>query len=183
MGAKPSLEVYLESFYRYKQLTEKSLAKIEDDAFYWKYNERSNSLAQLVKHLGGNMISRWTDFRTSDGEKDWRKRDREFEVESDSRKSIMLSWQTGWLCLEKAFSSMEDQDLQSIVYVRGEAHTVEKAMLRQLAHLSYHVGQIVFLSKMLTDENWISLTIPFGQSEQFNRTKFEENRGTPNANL
>ena len=166
---------YLDSMRRqfeyYKMLGEKAIAQVPDDKLSWQYNEDSNSIATIVKHLWGNMLSRWTNFLTSDGEKEWRDRDAEFENDIATRKEIMDKWNEGWNCMFAALNELTDDDLDKMIYIRNQGHTVMEAINRQLAHYSYHVGQIVFLSRMCTG-NWLSLSIPKGQSKAFNEEKF-----------
>jgi len=155
---------YLESakkqFEQYKTLGEKTFAQLPEDKLFWQYNEDSNSIATIVKHLWGNMLSRWTDFLTTDGEKDWRKRDAEFENDLNSRQQLLDKWNEGWDCLFKAINSLTPNDLDKIIYIRTQPLTVTEAINRQLTHYAYHVGQIVFLGKMLAENEWGSLSIP-----------------------
>lgn len=167
---------YLESvkkqFNSYKALGEKTFAQVLDEELMWQYNEASNSMATIVKHMWGNMMSRWTDFLTSDGEKEWRQRDAEFENDIKSREELLSKWNEGWNCLFNALNSLTDADLNKIVYIRNEPHTVVDAINRQLAHYSSHIGQIVYIGKMICDEEWDSLSIPKGKSKEFNQDKF-----------
>lgn len=167
---------YLDSirkqFDYYKTLGEKAMAQLPDDALFWQYNPESNSIATVVKHLAGNMRSRWTDFRTTDGEKPWRQRDGEFENDLESRAQLMAVWQQGWDCLFAAIDSMREDELDALLYIRNQGHTYMEALNRQLAHYPYHVGQIVFIAKMVADEEWKSLSIPRNQSDSYNAEKF-----------
>jgi hypothetical protein len=167
---------YLQSvrkqFEYYKMLGEKAMAQIPDNALFWQYNEQSNSIAAIVKHLWGNMLSRWTDFLTSDGEKEWRNRDAEFENDIRTRQELMEKWNEGWSCLFKAIAVLTTTDLDRIIYIRNQGHTVTEAINRQLAHYSYHVGQIVFIAKMCAANGWTSLSIPAGASAAYNKEKF-----------
>lgn len=171
---------YLESvkkqFEYYKKLGEKTFAQVLDDELLWQYNEASNSIATIVKHLWGNMLSRWTDFVTTDGEKEWRKRDEEFENDIQSREELLAKWNEGWDCLFKALNALTDADLNKIVYIRNQGHTVMEAINRQLAHYPYHVGQIVYIGKMISDDEWDSLSIPKGKSGEFNKEKFSRHK-------
>lgn len=155
---------YLESvkkqFEQYKMLGEKTFAQLPDDKLFWQYNEDSNSIATIVKHLWGNMLSRWTNFLTTDGEKEWRKRDAEFENDLTNRQQLLDKWNEGWDCLFKAINSVTPNDLDKIIYIRSQPLTVTEAINRQLTHYAYHVGQIVFLGKMLAENGWVSLSIP-----------------------
>ena len=159
-------------FEMYRLLGEKAMAQVPDEKLFWQYNDDSNSIASIVKHLSGNMLSRWTDFLTTDGEKEWRNRDNEFEDEHLSKAELTAHWNKGWQCLFDAIDPLTDNDLLKKIYIRGEAHTVVEAINRQLAHLAMHVGQIVFIAKMIAGDDWISLTIPKGKSKEFNNQKF-----------
>ena len=167
---------YLESvkkqFEYYKLLGEKTFSQLPDENFFWQYNQESNSIATIVKHLCGNMLSRWTDFLTTDGEKEWRKRDAEFDNDITTQKELIDKWNEGWLCLFNTLNSLSPKDLQKEVFIRNEAHTVMEAINRQLAHYPYHIGQIVFIGKMACDNTWSSLSIPKGNSKEFNAEKF-----------
>jgi len=168
-----TMETYLSSvikrFEYYKTLGEKTFEQLGDDGLFWQYNEESNSIAMIVQHLAGNMLSRWTDFLTSDGEKHSRNRDAEFEPVINSRAELLEKWNEGWACMLNALRSLTENDWNKTIYVRGEAHSVVDAINRQLAHVPYHVGQIVFIGKMIAGEKWHSLSIPKGQSELFNQ--------------
>src|SRR6218665_2051526 len=168
------LESSKQIFAQYKQLGEKTFAQLPGEKLFWQYNAESNSIAVIVKHLHGNMLSRWTDFLTSDGEKEGRRRDAEFENDLVSQEELMRLWNEGWSCLFAALESLKSSDLQSLVYIRHDAHTAENAILRQLAHYSYHVGQIVYIGKMIADAEWTSLSIPRNQSRAFNEAKFQK---------
>lgn len=163
-----------QQFAYYKSLGEKTFEQVPDDMLFWQFNDESNSMATIVKHLWGNMLSRWTDFLVSDGEKAFRKRDAEFENEVISREAMLNMWNEGWRCLFNALDSLKPEDLDKVVYIRSEPHTVTEAINRQLAHYPYHVGQIVFLGKMLAKQGWTSLSIPKGGSKAFNDEKFSK---------
>jgi len=154
---------YLESVHKpflyYKMLGERTITQLDDAALHWQYNEESNSIAIIIKHLWGNMLSRWTDFLTTDGEKTWRKRDNEFEDELPDRAALMARWEEGWACLFHALDSLTLEDMDKIVFIRNEAHTIMEAINRQLAHYSYHVGQIVYVGKMIKNDDWQTLSI------------------------
>ena len=169
---------YLESvkkqFEQYKKLGEKTFSQLPDEKLFWQYNTESNSIATIVKHLSGNMLSRWTDFLTTDGEKEWRDRDSEFENDIQTRQQLMEKWNTGWQCLFNALNSLTPDDLQKQILIRNEAHSVMEAINRQLTHYPYHVGQIVFIGKMICNESWHSLSIPKGKSREFNVDKFAD---------
>lgn len=169
---------YLESVKKqleyYKMLGEKTFEQLTEDQLFWHYNEDSNSIATIVKHLWGNMLSRWTDFLTTDGEKEWRNRDTEFENDITTKEEMIAKWNEGWNCLLKTLNSLTTQDLQKIIYIRNQGHTVTEAINRQLAHYPYHIGQIVFIGKMLAKNGWVSLSIPKGNSKTYNADKFSK---------
>lgn len=173
---------YLKSIDRqfnyYKALGEKAMAQIEDDRLFIQVNEDSNSIATIVKHMWGNMMSRWTDFLTTDGEKPWRERDAEFENDIQTREAMMQKWEEGWQCLFTALGNITNNDLGMIIYIRNEGHTVLEAINRQLAHYSYHVGQIVYAAKLLKKGDWDSMSIPRNKSDEYNKEKFSQDKGT-----
>jgi uncharacterized damage-inducible protein DinB len=155
-------------FRYYKSLAERAMAQLSDGQLIAVLDEESNSIALIVKHMAGNMRSRFTDFLTTDGEKPDRHRDLEFIDPPQSREALMTMWQTGWDCLFAALAPLQEEDMARIVTIRGEAHSVMQAINRQVAHYSYHCGQIVLLAKHLGAPGWKPLTVPRGQSEQFN---------------
>ena len=163
---------YIESvkkqFTQYKSLGEKAMDQIPDNRFAWQFNPETNSIATNVKHMAGNMLSRFTDFFTSDGEKTWRNRDGEFENEEMTREQLMAYWNKGWNCLFQVLNLLTPEDISRIVLIRNEKHSVMEAINRQLTHYAYHVGQIVYISKMIMDSQWKSLTIPRKGSREFN---------------
>jgi len=170
--AQNYLESAIQQFGYYKYLGDKTFSQLTDEQLFWQYNDESNSVAMIVQHLHGNMLSRFTDFLTSDGEKEWRNRDTEFEAVIKTREELLTKWNEGWECVLNAVRPLTKDDLSKIVRVRSEEHTVEEAINRQLAHYPYHVGQIVFIGKMLANEQWHSLTIPKGKSQAFNDKMF-----------
>ncbi len=159
-------------FEYYKMLGEKTLLQLKDEKLFWQFNEDSNSIATIIKHLHGNMMSRWTDFMSTDGEKEWRNRDGEFESEVVSRQQLMEKWNEGWDCLFRAIDVLSEDDLGKTIYIRNQGYSVEDALNRQLAHYPYHIGQMVFIGKILTENGWTSLSIPKGKSQHFNADKF-----------
>lgn len=165
------LSSIIKQFEYYKMLGDKTFSNIPDEMLFWQYNNESNSIAVIVKHLWGNMLSRWTDFLTTDGEKSWRKRDEEFENDIASKQEMLDKWNEGWECVFAALRSLGEEDLGRTVYIRNQGHTVTEAIFRQLAHYAYHVGQIVYIGKMAS-EKWVSLSIPKGKSDDFNAGKF-----------
>jgi Protein of unknown function (DUF1572) len=155
-------------FRMYKRLGEGALAQISDEALTIALDSESNSIAIIVKHLTGNMRSRWTDFLTTDGEKPDRNRDAEFRSPATTRVELMAQWEAGWKCVFDALAPLTDADLGRTVSIRNQLHSVTQAVNRQLAHYSYHVGQIVFLAKHLASDHWTSLSIPRGKSREIN---------------
>jgi Protein of unknown function (DUF1572) len=155
-------------FRYYKKLGESAMAQCPDAGLIAELDGQSNSIAIIVKHLHGNMISRWTDFLTSDGEKATRNRDGEFEEAPKTRVEILELWDAGWKCFLGALEGLSDADITKTVTIRGEAHSVMQAINRQVAHYSYHVGQIAFLTRHYAGPNWKSLTIPKKRSQEFN---------------
>ncbi|WP_285055432.1 DUF1572 family protein [Pedobacter ginsengisoli] len=166
----------IKQFQYYKSLGEKAMEQISEEKLFWQYNSESNSIAIVVGHLTGNMLSRFTNFLTEDGEKPWRNRDAEFELKYDSRESLMLSWNKGWQCLLDTLKSLSEDQLERIVYIRNDGHTVMEAINRQLAHYPYHIGQIVFIAKMVAESQWQTLSIAKNQSGAYNNRKFNQEK-------
>jgi len=162
-------------FQYYKTLGEGAMKQVSDKDLFWQCDIHSNSIAIIVKHISGNMLSRWTNFLSTDGEKDWRDRDGEFENDLGSQKELMLSWNKGWDCLFNTLDSLQATDLQKTIYIRNSSHSVSEALNRQLAHYASHVGQIVFLAKLVTKEKWQSLSIEKGASKSFNKAIIAKN--------
>jgi hypothetical protein len=156
-------------FRTYKRLAEKAMEQVTDEQLLATLDGEMNSIALIVKHLAGNMRSRWTDFLTTDGEKSDRDRDAEFLDPPQTRETLLALWDQGWNCMLKALEPLSDADLGRTVSIRGKAHSVMQAINRQLSHYSYHCGQIVFLAKHLHAEGWQSLSVPRGRSNEFNR--------------
>jgi hypothetical protein len=211
-------------FLYYKQLGDKTMAQLNDEQLFWQYNDASNSIAIMVKHLWGNMMSRWTDFLTTDGEKDFRKRDEEFElhvgpslqgvdmdnaegvdtdiaegvdmdnaegvdadnaegvdniaegVNEHSRAVITEKWEEGWACLFTALDSINEENFDTTIYIRNQGHSIPEAVNRQMMHYAYHVGQMVYLGRMMKGEDWQSLSIPKGNSKAYNVDKFSKEK-------
>ncbi|AWG23143.1 hypothetical protein FFWV33_17210 [Flavobacterium faecale] len=168
--------VYLESsikqFLYYKTIGEKAMKQLQPEQLFIQTNADCNSIATMVKHLSGNMRSRWTNLLTNDGEKEWRNRDAEFENHPATVEEVFACWNNGWNCLFDTLQSLQTSDLMSIVYIRNEGHTVLEAINRQLAHYPYHVGQIIFCAKELKNSPWESLSIPRNNSKNYNTDKF-----------
>ena len=160
-------------FVHYKNLAEKTLSQISDDQFFHQQGAE-NSVAVIVQHMAGNMKSRFTDFLTTDGEKPWRNRDGEFEAPTLSRAALMQQWDQSWKLLLDLLDDLSEDDLSKTVYIRNEGHSVPDALLRQLAHYSYHVGQLVHAAKLMTGDAWQALSIPKGGSESYNAGKFSQ---------
>jgi len=161
------LKVVQERFTSVKSLGEKTISQLSEDDIHWIFNEASNSVAVIVKHVSGNMVSRWSDFLTTDGEKPDRNRDQEFKGDIGSKQELMTIWEKGWNALFEALNELSDQDLLKNIYIRGERHTVLDAIERQMAHYAYHIGQMVFIGKQRKGEAWESLSIPVGKSEEY----------------
>jgi Protein of unknown function (DUF1572) len=155
-------------FRYYKTLAERAMAQVSDEQLFSTLDDESNSIAIVVKHMAGNMRSRWTNFLTTDGEKPDRLRDVEFVDPPATREALLALWEEGWECMFRALEPLIDADLARTVTIRGEAHSVMQAINRQLAHYPYHCGQIVLLAKHLNCAGWKSLTVPRGKSEEFN---------------
>lgn len=174
------LNTVLNNFRNIKSTSERAMEQLSFEELHWMPNEESNSVAVIIKHMAGNMISRWTDFLTSDGEKPNRNRDGEFEGEFSSRDELLQTWETGWTRLFETIESLTPADLLKTVYIRTEPHTVIQAIERQVYHLSYHAGQIVYLGKLIRNSEWETITIPRGESKKFLEEmteRFEKSEG------
>ena len=161
------LEDSIQEFMKYKAMGDKSLQRLSDEELHYTTDPESNSIAIIVKHMSGNMISRWTDFLTTDGEKPTRKRDSEFEDYKESREELIKIWEDGWKVFMDTLHSLHPEDMMATVYIRKEPHTVMKAFIRQLTHYAYHVGQMIYLAKHIKGDSWESLSIPKGKSSEF----------------
>ncbi|MDA7741051.1 DUF1572 domain-containing protein [Flavobacteriaceae bacterium] len=170
------LKSSLLQFRYYKELGEKTIEQVPDIKLSFQINNETNSINTIVKHLSGNMISRWTDFLNSDGEKEFRNRDDEFNDTIESKKELMEIWEQGWNVLFDTLEGLSFQDLEKIIYIRNEGHTVIESINRQLCHYSYHVGQIVMIGKIICGDKWNSLSIPKGESQSFNLNKFSKDK-------
>lgn len=172
--------VYLESVKKqmlyYKTIAEKAIEQLEDEQLFISVNEDTNSIAVIIKHMSGNMLSRWTDFLTTDGEKAWRDRDAEFEAHLQSKEELLKTWNKGWDCFFNAINTLQPEQLSQIIYIRNEGQTAMDAINRQLAHYPYHIGQIVFYAKMLKKSDWNSLSIPKNKSNDYNADKFSKDK-------
>lgn len=165
------LTLAIQTFESYRTLGEKAMNQVSDVQLFREPGEDANSIGMIVHHLAGNMLSRWTDFLTTDGEKSWRNRDREFEPVLQTREEVNHKWNEGWNCLFNTLNQLSDAELEQIVFIRSEPHTVQQAITRQIAHYAYHVGQIVYLAKIIQGKRWHSLSIPKGQSDTYNRER------------
>ncbi|MFC4219114.1 DUF1572 family protein [Flagellimonas marina] len=163
-------------FHRYKTMGDKTFAQLTDDDILWTYSDTDNSIAIIVKHMVGNMLSRWTNFLTEDGEKPWRNREMEFEAPYTTKNEMLDAWEKGWKCLFDALKKMKTLNFDAKIKIRKEEHTLVEAVNRQLAHYASHVGQLVFIGKMIKGTQWKSLSIPKGASETFNKKMFGEDK-------
>jgi len=170
------LESAIKLFKYYKGLGEKAIAQLNDADVLKKPNEASNSIALIVHHISGNMLSRFTDFLTTDGEKSWRNREAEFDEAYPDKETMMIAWEKGWSCLFSALENLKLEDLSRIIYIRNEGQTVLEAIQRQLAHYPHHVGQILYQAKILKGNEFKSLSIPKGGSTDFNKDKFNQEK-------
>lgn len=160
-------------FEYYKSLGDNTFNQLEDIDLFHQING-SNSISIIVKHLWGNMLSRWTDFTTSDGEKSWRDREAEFQSTIETRSEMLSKWEEGWTCLFNALDLISPGDLDDVIYIRNQGHSIVEAINRQLSHYSYHVGQIVLLGTLSKGSDWQSLSIPKGKSVAYNKAKFDQ---------
>ncbi|WP_165231598.1 DinB family protein [Aquisphaera insulae] len=167
--AKTLIEGALTAFRSSKSLADKAVAQLTDEKLHIALDENTNSIAVIMKHVAGNLLSRWTDFLTSDGEKPWRDRDDEFIDSLKTRDELMACWESGWQRLFDSLSALTSDDLGKSVAIRGEPHSVPLAIQRSLAHCSYHTGQIVQIARILAGDTWTTLTIPRGASAGFNQ--------------
>lgn len=174
------LESVIKQFEYYKLLGDKTIERLPGHKLFWQYNGESNSIAIIMRHLHGNMLSRWTDFLTTDGEKEWRRRDEEFENGQQDTAQLLQLWEEGWNCLFNTLKELKEEDLSRIIYIRNQGHSVTEAINRQLAHYPYHIGQIVFIGKMILNEQWASLSIPRGKSNSYNQEKFSKEKHREN---
>lgn len=168
--AQTYLQSVLKRLSYYKELGDKTFAQLNEADLHFTPNEESNSIAVIVQHMSGNMLSRWTDFLTTDGEKEWRNRDSEFDINNQTKKQLLDLWEKGWQCCLDSIGSLTEEDLAKTIFIRSEPLIVIDAINRQLAHLPYHVGQIIYVAKMITNNEWQSLSIKRGESQQFNKT-------------
>jgi len=171
------LNSVIKQFQYYKSLGDKTIDRLSFDELTWLASTESNSISVVVKHIVGNMLSRWTNFRNEDGEKSWRERDKEFVASYTSKNELKNAWDEAWKCLFAAIEPLRTEDLENVVYIRNQGHTITEAINRQLAHYAYHVGQIVLIAKMIKGDTWDSLSIPLGNSSNYNKEKFNKEKG------
>lgn len=166
--AKDYLETSIRRLKYYKDLGDKTFEQLNEWDFHYQPNDESNSIAIIIQHMAGNMLSRWTNFLEEDGEKEWRNRDTEFESGKQSKPELLAVWEKGWDCFFSTLGSLKKKDLKKKVSIRKEELTVVDAINRQLAHYPYHVGQIIYIAKIIRNKNWKNLSIPKGESQVYN---------------
>jgi hypothetical protein len=159
----------------YRDLGDKTFAQLKETDFHFTPNEANNNTAIIIQHMAGNMLSRWTNFLTTDGEKEWRNRDTEFEDQNLTKQQLIDLWEKGWNCFVDALQQLTAEDLLKTIHIRHEPILVVDAINRQLAHYPYHVGQIVYIGKIINDQNWQSLSISKGHSDQYNQQLLSAN--------
>lgn len=167
---KEFLESSIRRMTYYKELGKKTFEQLNDDDFYFQPGTESNSIAVMIQHLAGNMLSRFTNFLTEDGEKSWRKRDDEFEIHTYSKQQLIELWNKGWKCFFDSINTLNENDLMKQISIRNEKLSVVDAIIRQMAHYPYHIGQIIYVGRMLKKENWKTLSIPKGTSNAYNQS-------------
>ena len=170
------LKSVINQFEYNKSLGDKTFNQLTETELFWQFNEESNSIATVVKHISGNMLSRWTNFLTEDGEKPWRERDNEFINTFKTKQEIINCWEKGWQCLFDNLLLINEENKDTIVYIRNHGHTITEAINRQLCHYSYHIGQIVVLGKMAKNEEWKTLSVAKGRSKEYNVDKFSKEK-------
>jgi hypothetical protein len=177
------LDSVIKRLLSYKTLAEGAFAQLEEKDFFFTPNETSNSISVIIRHMSGNMVSRWTNFLTEDGEKETRDRDQEFETPAATKADLLALWEKGWSCMMDTLRSLHEEDLMRTIYIRHEPLLAVDAINRQLAHYPHHVGQILYIAKMIRDQDWKSLSIPKGASRQFNQKMAGAHPGdTPHPN-
>lgn len=162
-------------FLSYKEVADKTINQLSEDDLHWKFNEESNSIANILIHVSENMLSRWTDFFNSDGEKDWRDRDSEFENQSFSKIELIEKWESGWKVLFEALDSLNKENFHQPIYIRNKKVKLIESITRQIAHYPYHIGQIAYVGKMILDSKWKTTSIAKGKSKEFIEAQFTEN--------
>ncbi|MFI5227755.1 MAG: DUF1572 family protein [Gemmatimonadales bacterium] len=170
---------FVDEYQRYRLIGEKAMAQVSDDALNRVLAPDGNSIAMLVRHIGGNLASRFTDFTASDGEKPWRDRDSEFADGTYTRRDVDEIWKRGWAAVDGALRALSDDDLEKTVAIRGQSMTVHSALCRSVTHISMHVGQIILLARILATDDWKWISIPKGESQQYNKNPTLEKRPAP----
>ncbi len=173
------VEEYLENirkqFKSYKEVADKTILQLSEKDLFWKYNEESNDIASIIVHLSENMLSRWTDFFESDGEKEWRNRENEFGIQNLSSFELKEKWELGWKCLFDALECLDESNFEKTILIRNKKVKLIESITRQIAHYPYHIGQIAYIGKMVLNEKWKSPSIPRGKSDEYIRKEFEKN--------
>ncbi|OSY89502.1 hypothetical protein WH52_02385 [Tenacibaculum holothuriorum] len=173
---KEYLHNIVKQFKSYKEVADKTITQLEEQDLHWKYNEESNSIASIMIHVSENMLSRWTDFFISDGEKEWRNRDQEFEPQKLNKQELIDKWENGWNCLFNALNSLNESNFDQPIYIRNKQHKLIESITRQIAHYPYHIGQIAYIGKMILNNKWQTASIAKGKSKEFIQAQFELNK-------
>jgi len=168
------MNIFAGEYKRYKSLLESTIEQVSEEDIFTKIDEHGNSIAVIVKHISGNFLSRFTNFLTTDGEKEWRERESEFHVNNTTKAELVETWREAWNVLEDSVFSLGPKEMNKVVKIRGVSFTVEEALARSLSHFSYHVGQIVYLAKYFAGEGWKYLSIPPGKSAEYNKNPAKE---------
>jgi hypothetical protein len=173
------IEEYLENikkqFVSYKEVADKTISQLTEKDLYWKHSEESNDIACIMIHISENMLSRWTDFFESDGEKEWRNREGEFATQNLSYSELIAKWEKGWNCLYNALGSIDESNFNQPILIRNKKVKLIESITRQIAHYPYHIGQIAFIGKMILNEKWKSPSIPKGKSDEYIQSEFKRN--------
>ncbi|WP_028889764.1 DUF1572 family protein [Tenacibaculum ovolyticum] len=169
------LENIIKQFKSYKEVADKAIQQLQEEDLHWKYNDESNSIASIIIHLSENMLSRWTDFFTTDGEKSSRDRDKEFESHNLSKHELLQKWEDGWNCLFTAISSLNETNFNTPIQIRNKQHKLIESITRQIAHYPYHIGQITYIAKMILNDKWKTASIAKGKSKEYMKQEFKKN--------
>lgn len=170
------IEVFKKQFDYYRLLAERSIDQLDDKQLFAEMSEGSNSIAVIMKHIAGNMLSRWTNIFEEDGEKEWRNRDEEFVDRFESKEDLLVYWNKGWTVLFETLDNIKEADLDRIIYIRNMGTFVHDAIIRQICHYPYHIGQIVYAAKLMIGDDFVSLSIPKGESKIYNSKRFEKTK-------
>lgn len=173
---KEYLKNITNQFKYYKEVADKTIVQLQEEDLHWVYNNESNSIAVIIIHVAENMLSRWTDFFTSDGEKDSRDRDKEFEPHNLSKQELLEKWENGWNCLFYALNSLDETNFNKPIYIRNKQHKLIESITRQIAHYPYHIGQITYIGKMILNNKWKTTSIAKGKSKEYIAQEFDKNR-------